>query len=478
MLTLKHETYEVMSLKKKILCLVLITLMVLCPMLSACDSLHVADSDKLTFYCVGSENDDLEISEELYAFLKKYNKYCAVNDVFEDSVEFVYFETYNEMNSALATELMAGGGPDIMSLTQTYPFEKLVRNNSLADIDEIVSTYNADVDFTEFNETIMNSGVIDGKRCILPLYYRLNALYTTEDKLKKYGYTDADFTFESVLEKYKNDEIDTFLVNPYSAEAFYFSFIRQYMDFYEGTAEFESEEFRNLAEDFKYAILNGGTYAQLYTYEPEVPENDFEPSDDSAYLFSANEKNYYGGSLATFAEDYLISMETGNQPPVLIPDFNRNGEITASIEVGFAINANCRKMDKAAKLIEYLLSDSSQGYFGGGRDDSNSLGLSIPVKNSVFENAVKEAISYNTHRWGYKFNPENVELKNKAINEQYLPMLQRISSCNLYGYNSQFKSHLYQNVVGEVITDYLDGKITVNKLSQRLTSAVTIYMSE
>ena len=465
-------------MKRKILCLVLIAFMILCPVLSACNSLSLSDSDKLTFYCVGSEDNDPESSDELFAFLKKYNKYCAVNDVFEDSVEFVYFETYNEMNSALATELMAGGGPDIMSLTQTYPFEKLVRNNSLADIDEIVETYNADVDFTEFNETVMNSGVIDGKRCILPLYYRLNALHTTEEKLAKYGYTADSFTFESVLEKYKNGEINTFLINPYSAEAFYLSFVRQYMDFYEGTAEFESEEFRTLAKDFKYAILNGGTYAELYSYESEKTENEFEPEDDSAYLFSANEDNYYGGSLATFAEDYLVSLESGVNPPVLVPDYNRNGEISASIEVGFAINANCQKMDKAAKLIEYLLSDSSQGYFGGGRDDSNSLGLSIPVKNSVFENAVKEALNYDTHRWGYKFDPENVELKNKALQEQYLPMLRDISSCNLYGYNSQFKSHLYQNVVGEVITDFLDDKITVNKLSQRLTSAVTIYMNE
>lgn len=465
-------------MKRKILALLLLAVMVLCPVLSACDALHIADSDKLTFYCVGEDGEELENSNELYRFLKKYNKYCAVNDVFEDSVEFVYFETYNEMNSALATELMAGGGPDILSLTQTYPFEKLVRNNSLADIDEIVSTYNADVDFADFNEKVMDSGVIDGKRCILPLYYRLNALYTTEDKLREAGFTPDNFNYDTLLKAYKDGRINTYLVNPSSAEAFNFSFIRQFIDFYEGTAEFETEEFRTLAEDFKYAVLKGGSYAELLAYEPEVREHEFAPKDTSDYLFSANEDNYYGGSLTKFAQDYLVDLENGQEPPVLIPDFNRNGEITASIEVGFAINANCNKMDKAAKLIEYLLSDSSQGYFGGGRDDSNSLGLSIPVKNSVFENAVKEATGYSEHRWGYVFTPEYVELKNKALAEEYLPMLQNISSCNLYGYNSQLKSHLYQNVIGEVIVDYLDGKITVNKLSQRLTSAVTIYMSE
>ncbi len=459
-------------MKKRWLSLVLLLTFVLCALMSACDALQVTDSEQLTFYCVGEGGD------ELYEFLKKYNKYCAVNDTFEDSVEFISFESYNEMNSALATELMAGGGPDILSLTQTYPFEKLVRNKSLADIDEIVSTYNADVDFSEFNENVMNSGVIDGKRLILPLYYRLNTLYTTEGKLSEFGIDPDTISFDSILEAYKNGKIDTYLINPYSAEVFYFSFIRQYMDFYEGTVDFESDEFYNLAEDFKHAILNGGSYTELLNYESEPTENWREPEDSSAYIFSANESNYYGGSLTTYALDYLSALEYNQQPPLLFPDFNRNGEITASIEVGFAINANCKKMDKVAKLIEYLLSDSSQGYFGGGRDDTNSFGLALPVKNSVFDNAVNEAVNFNSFWWGYDFNDSDIERKNKALTEEYLPMIENISSCNLYGYNSQLKSHLYQNVVGDIITDYLNGKITTNKFVQRLTSAVTIYMSE
>lgn len=54
--------------------------------------------------------------------------------------------------------------------------------------------------------------------------------------------------------------------------------------------------------------------------------------------------------------------------PVYIPDYNKNGEVTANIEVGFAINANCKKTHKVARFIEYLLSDSSQSYFAGGKD--------------------------------------------------------------------------------------------------------------
>ena len=456
-------------MKNKLISLFLVSILILCPLLSACTALQATDSDKLTFYCVGE-------SDELHEFLKKYNKYCAVYDCFEDSVEFVTFESYSEMNSALATELMAGGGPDILSLTQTYPFEKLVRNNALADIDEIVSTYNADVDFSDFNKNVMNSGIVDGKRVILPLYYRLNALYTTEEKLDEFNLDSENLSFDAIFNEYENSEIDTYLLNPYSVEVFFLSFVRQYIDFYEGTADFESDEFYTLAEKFRDALLNGGTYAELQNYLSGFGESGFEPDDQSTYILSANERDYYGGSLTSFAKEYIWALESGSHP-VVCPDYNRNGEITASIEVGFAINANCKKMDKAAKLIEYLLSDSSQGYFGGGREDSNSDGLSLPVKNTVFENAVKDSLAYNTS-WGYRYSDDLVEQKNKALTEQYLPMIENISSCNLYGYFSQIKSHLYQNVIGDVINDYLNGKITTNKFVQRLTSAVTIYMNE
>lgn len=455
---------------KKLLALLLAIILILCPVLTSCTVTNSADADgKLTFYCVG------EYGDELYEFIKKYNKYCAVNDFFEDSVEFVYFENSNEMNSVLATELMAGGGPDILSLTQTFPFEKLVRNNSLADINEILSANGSNLNFDDYNKLVMDSGVFDGKRYILPLYYRPNVLYTTEERLNKLGVDPDTADFNSITDELKNSNQDMYLINPYSSDSFYYSFIRQYIDFESGTTDFESEEFRTLAEEYKNLILKGGTYAELSQYE----YNDSETHSD--YLFSSNERSYYGGSLVEFAYTYLNASADGVTPR-LYPNFSRSGEVTACIEVGFAINANCTKTDKAAKFIEYLLSESSQGYFSGARDDSSSTGLALPVKNSVFDNAVKEALDYQWYYWGQdeltEEDIEFIEQKNKALTEEYLPLIESITSCNLYGYVSQLESHLYQNVIGDIVNDYLGGKITTNKFVSRLTSAVKIYMYE
>lgn len=453
---------------KKLLALILVAVIILCPVLTSCSG-TAKKYDKLTFYCVG------EYGDELCEFIKKYNKYCAVNDTIEDSVEFVYFDSTTEMNAVLSTELMAGGGPDILSITQTFPFEKLVRNGALADVDEILSENSSSLDFDDYNKIVMDSGVVDGKRYILPLYYRPDVLFTTEERLDENGIDLDTATFTSLTEAYKNGKFDMYLINPYSSDSFYFSFIRRYIDFENGTTDFESEEFRTLAEDLKAFILNGGTYAELAQYEFNYSEN------HSEYLFSANELCYYGGSLTDFARLYINALQE-DVTPKLYPNYSRNGEVTASIEVGFAINANCTKTDKATRFIEYLLSEDSQGYFSGARDNVSATGLALPVKNSVFDNAVKEALAFQGYVWGeYELSEEElalVEQKNKALTEEYLPMIESITSCNLYGYSSQLKSHLYVNVIGDIITDYMAGKITINKFVSRLTSAVKIYMNE
>ena len=473
---------------KKLISLIFVVIFALCPVLSSCtseaegvlnistgdeiaaDVKHNSADDKLTFYCLG------EYGDELYEFIKKYNKYCAVNDTYEDSVEFVYFESTAELNAVLSTELMAGKGPDILSITQGFPFEKLVRNSSLADIDEILENNNSSLDFNDYNKVIMDSGIFGGKRLIVPLYYRADILYTTEERLGMCTADTQNFTFESALNSYKNTKTDMYLLNPYSVDAFYFTFVRRFADFEKGTTDFESEEFSRGAEELKKLLLNEKSYSSLKNYEFQYTE------DHSEYLFTSNEIFFYGGSLTDVARTYMNALSDEKNLTVC-PNLNRNGKVAANVEIGFAINANCKKQDKAAKLIEYLLSDESQGYFSGGRNDSSSSGVALPVKNSVFDKAVEEALEFH---WYFseelsetdEYVIELVKQKNKFLTDEYIPLIEDISSANLYGYFSQTESYLYQNVIGEIISDYLNDKITTQKLVSRLTSALNIYMNE
>lgn len=458
-------------MKKKILALVLLAVLLVCPILSACGETSESDNGKLTFYCVG------EYGDNLVDFIKKYNKYCAVNDCYEDSVEFVRFESFDEMNDALSTELMAGKGPDILSINQKLPFEKLVRNNSLADIDEILSKAGSNLNYDDYNKVIMDGGVIDGKRVIVPLYFSANVLHTTEERLKELGIPVDTDDLNTIIEKYRDANTDMYLYNPWDADCFYFNFIRQYIDFTEGKTYFDTDEFRKNAEALKSDILKSTSYDDLTYYEGKETEG------HSDYLFSALKYCYYGGSLTDFMRIYYSNVADGVSP-VYIPDYNKNGEVTANIEVGFAINANCKKTHKVAGFIEYLLSDSSQSYFAGGRIDDDLInGLSLPVKTSVFDDALTQAMNYN---WIYsevdfETDAEVKSMREKAckvLTEEYLPILENISSCNLYGFHSQCDAYIYRDIAGEIISDYMDGKITTNKFAEKLTASFTLYMNE
>lgn len=458
-------------MKKKILSLLLLVTLFVCPVLSACGEVKVEEAEgKLTFYCVG------EYGDVLSDFIKKYNKYCAVNDCFDDSIEVINFDDYGVLNDTLSTELMAGKGPDILSLNQKIPFEKLVRNSSLADVDKILSDADVNINFDDYNKVVMDSGVVGGKRVIVPLYYSVDILFSTKERLGKFGINIDCQNIADIADKVNEEGINTFLICPYSADSFFCSFIREYIDLEKGTTDFNTEEFRLLAESFKKALLNSQSCADLTAYSLTQEEK------HSDYIFSCNEFDYYGGSFTDIAEIYH-NVNSQGLTTAICPDFSRNNEVTANVEVGFAINANSKKTEKAAKFIEFLLSESSQGYFSGAREDVvDEMGVSLPVKNSVFEAAFKEAQKYTPNYSDESLSESDVNsAKNKCnrfLEEEYLPLVKNISKCDWYGKITQLSSNLYQNIAREIVGDYLDSKITLDSFVDKLTASFNLYLNE
>ena len=55
-------------------------------------------------------------------------------------------------------------GPDIFSLSQKLPFEKLTDSKTIADVNELISEFSYDIGIDNCNSKIMDAGVIDGKK--------------------------------------------------------------------------------------------------------------------------------------------------------------------------------------------------------------------------------------------------------------------------------------------------------------------------
>ena len=141
------------------------------------ESTASSNSSKLT-YCAYYEDAICDI-------IKRYNKYCTKHYDESYQIEIVEFDSEDTMLTKISTEIMAGKGPDIISLNQKLPFEKLIDNGSFADIDELAELYKSDIDFEDYNSTIMDCGIYNGKRYIKHIAYCPNILIKTQEILDK-----------------------------------------------------------------------------------------------------------------------------------------------------------------------------------------------------------------------------------------------------------------------------------------------------
>ena len=78
------------------------------------ESTASSNSSKLT-YCAYYEDAICDI-------IKRYNKYCTKHYDESYQIEIVEFDSEDTMLTKISTEIMAGKGPDIISLNQKLPF--------------------------------------------------------------------------------------------------------------------------------------------------------------------------------------------------------------------------------------------------------------------------------------------------------------------------------------------------------------------
>lgn len=440
--------------------------------------------------CDGSENDDGKLKCYVETgsfshldkdFIDRYNLYCKKNYDESYEIELVEFEDADDMYTKMSAEIMAGKGPDIFSLDQCLPFEKLMRSNAFADVNEMIENDTSEdkLDLSEYNQVIMKAGQYDGKQYIIPAFYDLNVLASTDKNLKKYdlplenGMSLTYSDIPSVFEKYLADpermpfmsSFDFSFLN--SKEALLYRFIRSYVDFENNEVYFDTEDF-STAVDSIMKILD--CYTDDYDFT----------GDENTQLF-----DFYSGSSFTELASVNHTTEIKGNKKVFYNGFNRNpDDITAVIQLGIAINANSKHKDKALAFIKYLLSEDFQEYYCGDKSPSSYGGsnvISHPVRNEAFEKSIDVAASfYYYHEYEEDGVIKDEEYKVNGIDneymQEYINFARNVNNCLLYFPISN--DYYSTKVIGDILDNYLDGKITKNKFIQQLTAATEIYMTE
>ena len=427
------------------------------------ESIASSNSSKLT-YCAYYEDAICDIIE-------RYNKYCTKHYDESYQIEIVKFDSEDTMLTKISTEIMAGKGPDIISLNQKLPFEKLIDNGSFADIDELAELYKSDIDFDDYNSTIMDCGIYNGKRYIIPIAYCPNILITTQEILDKYNLENTNFSFKE-LEIRLSDKDHNYALfgNKDETYKFFLSYVNEYVDFYNKTTEFSSDEFTESLDYIGKMIRNDNSRKEGTTWD--IIGN---------YLFRTSQLSFDGSMMSTLNSYFYIY--NNNSTPVIIPNYNKKANaVSAFVQCGIALNNNSNNKEKALAFIQYVLSYDIQKLWSESSASSSIVVRALPVNKAAFEYVIDHTSKrvYDINDDGeYEKSEEEYsdEIKTKFFNE-YLDMINSISSCTLYDYLKFENTYYNSSVIGDIVNDYLNGDISKEKFIRQLTAATEIYLTE
>ena len=383
--------------------------------------------------------------------INKYNKYCTVNYNDTYKIEIIKFDSEEEMKLKMSTEIMAGEGPDIFSLSQKLPFEKLTDSKTIADVNELISEFSYDIGIDNCDSKIMDAGVIDGKRYFIPLFYSPDVFITTEETLNKYNLTSSEFSFKALSEKLSKNKKEYSLFG--SADdniAFFYSFLDQYIDFNSGNTEFNSDKFSEDLDSIYSLIKNDTTDENVNYFLYENINN------GASILYK--EMPAFSGIVRTYScLKYLGST------PVFVNNYNMDDDsISASTDVGIAVNDNCKNKEKLLPFIKYCLSCDVQ-------KNMSEECMYLPVNSDAMEkciDSIDEVIDFEDIIVSDK-EKAIVETAESAAIRDYKYIINNITKCNLYS-----------SVISDIVDKYLNGDISKEKFIRQLTAATEIYLKE
>lgn len=434
-------------------------------------------NEQLTYYYTEEYKDDMVEK------IERYNRWCINHSTEDMKIKLIAFDNFETMSRRLNIEVMAGGGPDLYSNYMDLPFEQLMKNDAFCDINDLIQndTSNDKLDLSKYNQTVMDAGLYNGKRCFVPVFYRVHTLVGEKKLLEKYHLpTEQGFhlTFDNMDEVFADYLQDPGSVRFLSsdersgalnADTVMLRLVNSGVDLEHQTVRFD--------EDFQQKLELTAQLRRRSDVSRTEPEKVTEAG--SKYLF--HPQHSYSNPI--YMEWMMrFSGEIDNQDkvsdPVLYTCFEKDQDTySAGIVDAVFVKANTKKGDKALAFIKYLLSSRVQNlYTGTSEENATRSDIDyLPVLNKAFENCVADA--QNAAREISKlFGIESADNGLSPVTDALVEHIKKINSVELYF--DLYASGYDRNVAVPILTDYWNGIINAKKCTERLSSATKIFMGE
>lgn len=354
-------------MKKTILCVISLLLIFV---LTACENeMRPVDSswhetatvsqvnERLTVFCIGPLRDSQMVHLALDLYRAQYPE-VEVNLLKPETNGD--FDLAQELFTQVAAQIMAGEGPDVFIIDDTImDVEKLVRQGIFADMEPFFQADN--FDWEPYNQAVMDGGVWNGKRFVIPLSYDFPLLFTTKTALAETGFnTEACVDFQGFL-----DETTRFLEDStQKRQLFYNPLVVVDVADLSGipVADYDTKAIDLLSPVFQKGIQ---WYKTVMENHPNgrVPDADYLGGAAAVRDGKALWTTSLLGALDCFYHDFG-ALKTIDEA-VMMPIRDVNGGIQAEIEDPVAVRANSENLQNAYNFIKILLSEEVQCAYSG-----------------------------------------------------------------------------------------------------------------
>jgi len=438
-----------------------IVLSILLFFLSACSN-HV---DKLEHRVSeasinGNGRITIYIQEHDRVIKEAINIYRVRNPQIEIDELIVY--DYDEYNTKLYTELMAGNGPDIFSFNiGTFnSLNKMVSSGVFYDLEPLIVPEMV----SNFNTIVFDCGIIDNKRFFIPTSYFINTLWTLEGVVGQNTTSWEQFVVD--LKNYRihnNINLDNGYLFSGTFSAYYYLLNSglELINYQKKEAYFYTEECTRAINKYKEIYNMYCPNDRLIKYKL----GDYDMIKEGSIFASFNAALLNPNNL--WLSNSIVNQSMNLKMDIFAPpSFNSSGKYSAEPASLIAVNSKCMDIKCAFDFVKFILSKEIQKI----KDMQG-----IPVNNE----AITELLE--------KFENNDIEKEYKIINTNYgqihtipLPnklghkaetIINNINSC-------QINDKDIILIIENDIQDFIDGKCTAKQAAENIQRKVMLILNE
>ena len=392
-------------------------------------------------------------------------------------------DQYEQYRSTLATDLLTGQGPDILFIEdETFPsIRKVMASGVFCDLNELIEK-DREFDLSDYNKTIMDSGVYKGKRYLVPWYYELPVLMTVKSvtdgndiSTGRVGTWDGLMGEAEKFAGFGEKDARYFLVGDFKFSDIVESCGSLFVDYDKKKTGFDSGEFIRLLEIYKE--LHSVQYSAKIGKDLKTRLG-VGPSEDNLSVFGVSKfySSPFRFELANSEALYFYKEDLLLYP---FPSFRQNDGINVVPACFLAINSKCKNKEAAFDFIKIALSEREQSMWEYENGTLHVM-MGLPVNNKALDTTLElfsrdMYLRNQNNDIGIPSVDQTFHLPESSISREQAGMLKSLvggigSSCII--------DKTILDMLDQEIQDFLKGRKTAKQTARLMDNKATLFLNE